>query len=123
MFRGLILAALLSVVGAMPAMAQPACSEPIPPAAPDARTATQDQMMAAVGDAKAFIAQSDVYQQCLLDYVKAQRDLATQNKTTFDNSIASDADKKINANQQAKIRTGQEINAAVVAYKAAHPQR
>ena len=28
--------------------------------------------MAAVGDAKNFIAQSDVYQRCLLDYVKAQ---------------------------------------------------
>jgi hypothetical protein len=123
MLKGLIVAAILTVAGAVPALAQASCVLPIAPAAPDPRTATQDQMVAAVGDAKAFIAQSDVYQACLLDYVKAQRDLATQNKTLFDNSIATDAEKKINANQQEKVRTGSDINAAVMAYKSAHPQR
>ncbi len=117
-----VVLALLTVAGAAPAFAQSNCTPPIAPVAPDGRTASQQQMVAAVGDAKNFIAQSDVYQQCLLDYIQAQKDLATKNKTAFDDSIAADANKKISQNQAEKQRTGNDINAAVNLYKTTHPK-
>jgi len=114
--------ALLTVMGGAPAFAQSSCSAPIPPAAPDGRTATQQQMVGAVGDAKSFIAQSDVYQQCLLDYVQAQKDQATKDKKPFDASIESTAMKQVADNQAAKVKAGSDINTAIGDYKAAHPK-
>ena len=113
--------ALATAVWAIPAIAQPVCVEPIPPAAPDPRKATPQQMHDAVNDAKAFISQSDVYQLCLANYIQAQRDEAVKEKTPFDAAMAANLQKKIDSNQAAKIRTGAEINDAVSAYKLAHP--
>ena len=107
--------------GVAPVMAQPDCPAPIAPAAPDGRTSTQAQMVAAAGDARNFITQSDVYQSCMVDYVKAQKDLATKNKTPFDKFIEADAMKKITENQNEKIKVGGEINAAIAAFKSSHP--
>jgi hypothetical protein len=113
---------LLTVMGGAPAFAQSNCSAPIPPAAPDGHTASQQQMVGAVGDAKSFIAQSDVYQQCLLDYVQAQKDQATQVKKPFDTFVETTAMKQIADNQAAKIKAGSDINTAIGDYKAAHPK-
>jgi hypothetical protein len=113
---------LLTVMGGAPAFAQSNCSAPIPPAAPDGHTASQQQMVGAVGDAKSFIAQSDVYQQCLLDYVQAQKDQATKDKKPFDTFIETTAMKQIADNQAAKIKAGSDINTAIGDYKAAHPK-
>ena len=107
--------------GVLPAMAQPDCPAPIAPAAPDGRTSTQAQMVAAAGDARSFITQSDVYQTCLVDYVKAQKDLATKNKTVFDKSIGDEVMKKITENQNEKVKVGNDINGAIAAFKASHP--
>lgn len=116
------LALVLLAGGVLPALAQQAdCQAPIPPAAPDGRSSTQAQMVAAAGDARNFIAQSDAYQSCLVEYVKAQKDLATKNKTTFDKSIEDDAMKKITENQQEKVKVGADINGAIAAFKASHP--
>lgn len=112
----------LTLAGIAPALAQADCIAPIPPAAPNGRTATQQEMVAAVNDAKNFIAQSDVYQQCLLDYVQTQKKLAAKNKNSFDASIVADVNKKINENQAEKQRTGDAINAAVNLYKTTHPK-
>ncbi|HEX4371243.1 MAG TPA: hypothetical protein VH019_07830 [Rhizomicrobium sp.] len=115
------LALVLLAGGVLPALAQPDCPAPIAPAAPDGRTSTQAQMVAAAGDARNFITQSDVYQTCLVDYVKAQKDLATKNKTPFDKFIESDAMKKITDNQSEKMKVGTDINGAIAAFKASHP--
>lgn len=116
---GLALVFLIS--GSLPALAQDNCRAPAAPVAPNGRAATQAQMMAAAGDARNFIAQSDVYQQCMLDYVKAQKDLAAKNKQPFDPSIEADAVKKINENQADKEKVGADINAAIGVFKASHP--
>jgi hypothetical protein len=118
---GLMLA-ILMIAGAAPAFAQANCAAPIQPAAPDGRTVTQQQLMAAVGDAKNFIAQSDVYQQCLLDYVQAQKDEAVKDKKPFDTYIETTVQKQVDVNQSAKVRAGAEINAAVNDYKTTHPK-
>jgi hypothetical protein len=107
---------------AWPAMAQSNCEAPIvPAAAPDGRTATQIKMNDAISRAKNFITKSDLYQTCLLDYVKAQKDLAAQNKTSFDASIEADATNKINENQAEKAKVGGDINAAIGAFKTSRP--
>ncbi|HEX4117992.1 MAG TPA: hypothetical protein VHX99_04260 [Rhizomicrobium sp.] len=115
------LALILLAGGVAPAMAQADCQAPIAPAAPDGRASTQAQMVAAAGDARNFISQSDIYQNCLVAYVKAQKDQATKDKTTFDKFIEQDAMKKINENQAEKIKVGGEINAAIAAFKSSHP--
>ena len=115
------LALVLLAGGVTPVMAQPNCPAPIAPAAPDGRTSTQAQMAAGVGDANRFMKDSDVYQTCLVDYVKAQKDQATKDKTTFDKSIEGDAMKKINDNQAEKVKVGTDINGAIGVFKASHP--
>jgi hypothetical protein len=115
------LALVLLAGGVLPAMAQPDCPAPIAPAAPDGRASTQAQMVAAAGDARGFITQSDVYQTCLVDYVKAQKDLAAKNKTVFDKSIGDEVMKKITENQNEKVKVGNDINGAIAAFKASHP--
>jgi len=115
------LALVLLAGGVAPVMAQPNCPAPIAPAAPDGRTSTQAQMAAGVGDANRFMKDSDVYQTCLVDYVKAQKDQATKDKTTFDKSIEGDAMKKINDNQTEKVKVGTDINGAIGVFKASHP--
>ena len=75
--------------GASPAFAQANCEMPIPPAAPDGRTASQQQIAGAVTDAKNFIAQSDVYQSCLLDYVKTKKEQAANAMADKDNKTRS----------------------------------
>lgn len=113
--------AVLTMLGTAQAFAQADCQLPIPPASPDGHTATQQQILAAVQDAKNFIAQSDVYQQCLLDYVAAQKKQAVEDKKTFDSYIETSIQKKVDDNQKTKIRVGSEINAAVNDFKMSHP--
>ena len=93
----------------------------MPPATPDGHSATQQQILAAVQDAKNYIAQADVYQQCLLDYVAAQKKQATEDKKTFDSYIETSIQRKIDSNQKTKVRIGAEINAAVSDFKMSHP--
>lgn len=115
--------ALILLVGcALPAAAQSSCQIPIAPAAPDGKNSTQAQMKAGIGDANRFMKDSDVYQQCLVDYVKAQKDQAAKDKTTFDVSIEADAMKKIKENQDEKVKVGGDVNAAIGVFKASHPQ-
>ncbi|MGH6828481.1 MAG: hypothetical protein ACREFW_06200 [Rhizomicrobium sp.] len=115
-----VVALLLLTAG--PAMAQANCQSPIAPVAPDGRSATQAQMVAAANDARRFIRDSDTFQQCLVDYVIAQRKQAKDNKTTFDKSIADDATKRVDENQATKVKVGANVNSALAAYKSAHPQ-
>ena len=113
--------AMLTVLWVAPAFAQASCQAPVPPAAPNGRTISQQDLSAAATDAKNFIAQSDVYQQCLLDYVQAQKKQAVEDKKTFDPYIESSIQKKIDDNQKTKVRVGAEFNAAVSDFKMAHP--
>ena len=117
---GLMLA-VLTTLGVAPAFAQADCQPPIAPAAPNGRTASQQQILGAVSDAKNFISQSDVYQQCLLDYVGAQKKQAVEDKKPFDSYLETSAQKKIDDNQKMKIKVGSEINAAVSDFKMSHP--
>lgn len=114
--------AVLTLLGTAQGFAQQAnCQLPIPPAAPNGRTATQQDISASVTDAKNYMAQADVYQQCLLDYVAAQKKQAVEDKKTFDSYIETSIQKKIEDNQKTKVRVGSEINGALNDFKMAHP--
>ena len=117
---GLMLA-VLTMLGTAQAFAQANCQAPVAPATPDGHTVTQQQLLAAVTDAKNYISQSDVYQQCLLDYVEAQKKQAVEDKKTFDSYIETTAQKKVDDNQKTKIKVGSEINTAVSDFKMTHP--
>jgi len=108
---------VVALVGAsmVPAMAQSACQEPIAPTALDGATATTAQMNGAHDDVLTFIKQSDDYQ--LTD---AKLD-AVKNKKTLDPSIETGVQAKVDSNQHLKEKVGGEYNAAVMAYKAKHP--
>jgi hypothetical protein len=112
--------AVLTALGAAPAFAVD-CQPPIAPVAPNGHTISQQDLSAAVSDAKNYIAQSDVYQQCMLDSVQAQKKQAVEDKKPFDSYIETSTQKKIDDNQKTKIRVGSEINTAVSDFKMAHP--
>ena len=121
MLRKITLAALLASAVAMPAFAQgAACTAPAEPAAIDGSTATADQMKTAITGVRAFIAASDVYQECLMKDVAAKKAAATADKP-FDPAIEQSATAAGLANQALKEKVGNGYNAAAAAYKKAHP--
>ena len=113
--------AVLVGLSAAPAMAQSLCQEPIAPAAVDGSKATTAQMNGAHDDVVAFIKQSDDYQSCLLKELRDAKAAALKNKKDVDPSLESAVDAKVSANQHLKEKIGGEFNAAVMAFKAKHP--
>jgi len=121
MLKTLGLVVALASVSVVPAMAQSACQEPIAPAAVDGSTATAAQMNGAHDDVMTFIKQSDDYQSCLLrEFNEAKAD-AIKNKKPLDPSLETAVGVKVDSNQHIKEKVGGEYNAAVMAYKAKHP--
>ena len=84
------LAAALTICLAVPALAESACQEPIAPAAVDGSTATAAQLKASVGDVKTFLKQSDDYQDCLWNELKATNDQAKKDKKDPDPQLDAD---------------------------------
>jgi hypothetical protein len=124
MFGKFTASAALLVLSISPALADSSqCVNPYPPAALNGAKATMQQMKDARQDVQTFIAASDDYQKCMGDDLDAQVKAAAKEKDPkpLDPSIKADVDAKIDANQHMKEKVGAEFNAAVQAYKAAHP--
>jgi hypothetical protein len=117
--RSIFLIAIL-VCAAAPAMAQSACTEPVAPAPVDGAAVSQDQLRAAVTVAKDFIAQSDVYQSCLLSAFDAAKAQAATDSKPVDPALAGSTQTKVAANQKTKEKVGTDINAAIGVYKKTH---
>ncbi|HEY7977757.1 MAG TPA: hypothetical protein VID67_06150 [Rhizomicrobium sp.] len=120
---GLAVAAVL--VSAAPALAADACGgAPIAPAAVDGSTVSTAQMKDAHDDVMNFIKSSDDYQSCVLADLDRQKREAAKAKDPkpLNQSIIDEANAKIAANQKTKEKVGAEYNAAVHAYKEAHPK-
>jgi hypothetical protein len=121
MLKTLGLVVALVGVSAVPALAESACQPPIAPVALDGGTASTAQMNGAHDDVLMFIKQSDDYQSCLLKELSDAQADAAKNKKTLDPSVGTAVSAKIDANQHLKEKVGGEYNAAVLAYKAKHP--
>jgi hypothetical protein len=102
--------------------AQSLCAEPVVPTVVDGKTATVDQMRAVMADARNFIAQSDVYQNCLTNEAEATNMQAATDKKPADPAIEDGVKAKVMASQKMKEKVGAAANAAIDAYKKAHPK-
>jgi len=121
MLKTLGLVVALVGLSVAPAIAESACQAPIAPAAVDGSTASTAQMNGAHDDVMTFIKQSDDYQACVLREFNELKADAVKNKKTLDPSIETEVTQKVDANQHLKEKVGGEYNAAVMAYKAKHP--
>ena len=104
-----------------PVSAPAICTRPAPPAAVDGSTSSLEQMRQYRGLVAAFIADSDVYQACIIADLGAQRDAAKAAKTKFDKSVIKAVEAQLGANQKDKEAVGEAYNSAKKAYSAAHP--
>ncbi len=118
--RHVLLIAVL-LLGVQPAMGQGLCPEPVMPNPLDGAAATADQMRSAMAEARNFIAQSGVYQDCLSKEVEDAKSQAVASGQTFEPSIESSARSKMDANKKQQERVGATLDSAMLAYKNAHP--
>lgn len=121
MSKAAILALGAALGLAIPGLALADCQRPAAPAAVDGAKATMDELKAAKQAVTSFMGDSDTYQSCLLDDVAKQKEAATAAKTKLDPAILKAAEAKVSENQADKERVGGDFNAAVKAYRAAHP--
>jgi len=109
--------AFLSCLAA-PALAQ--CVEPPPPAAVDGAAASEDQMRNLLSDARGFISQAEIFQDCVNQELTDARAQAAAEGHPLDPAIEMADKARIAASQKAQDRVGQASNMALTAYKNAH---
>jgi hypothetical protein len=97
------------------------CTEPVMPIPLDGAAATADQMRAAMADARNFIAQSGVFQDCLTKEVEDAKSQAVTAGQAFESSIEAGARARMDANKKQQERVGATLDGAMLAYKNAHP--
>ncbi len=95
-------------------LAQEACVEPAAPAKL-ASAPSADRMRAALADARHFIAQSSLYQDCLLKEVEAAKLQAASSGQPFEPMIETSARLKIEGSRKAQERVGDAVNGAITA--------
>ena len=123
MIRGICLSAAAIVMLAAPALAaESACMEPTAPKMPNGRTAPAAEVIAAANAVKAYVADSDAYQQCLNDEYNAIVEAANADKKPVDPKLNTERERKINANQTNKEKLGQAYNKVATDYRSAHPR-
>jgi hypothetical protein len=105
-----------------PLMAQAPCAEPTVPMPVDGAAATADQMRVAMAEAREFIAQSGLYQDCLQKEVDSAKSQAASSGQPFEPTVEASARTRIDASKKAQERVGVTVNNALAAYKNAHPR-
>jgi hypothetical protein len=122
MMRRICLSAAFIMIAA-PAFAAEVCmdKQPTMPKMPDGRTAPAADVIAASNAVKAYVAASDVYQQCLKEQIDAMEATAKTEKKAADPKVKANLVKLGDDNQESKERLGAAYNAVAAAYRAAHP--
>ncbi len=110
----LAIAFAILIGGACPSVAQDACVEPTAPAPLDGQP-NPDRMRAALADTRHFIAQSSLYQDCLLKEVEAAKQQAASSGMPFEPMIETSAKLKVAASQKAQDDVGMAVNRAITA--------
>ena len=100
-----------------PALAESLCAEPAMPMPVDGAALTADQMRAAMADARGFIAQSGLYQECLLKEVEATKAQDAAAGQPFEPMIETSAHLKVDASKKAQEKVSAAANSAMSAYK------
>jgi len=86
----------------------------------DGAVASADQMRSAMADARNFIAQAGVYQECLVKEVDDAKSQAASAGQPFEASVESVARAKLDVSKKAQEKVGATLNNAMAAYKNAH---
>jgi hypothetical protein len=119
--RRFCLTAVALVIYAAPAMAQDTCTTPYAPTVPNGATATRDQITAARNQVMAFLKAADEYQACLKVSLEQEAQTAIRERREPHAALIASIHAKDAANMREKVRTGNELNAAIRAFNAAHP--
>jgi len=86
----------------------------------DGAVASADQMRSAMADARNFIAQAGVYQECLVKEVDDAKSQAASAGQPFEASVESVARAKLDVSKKAQEKVGATLNNAMAAYKNNH---
>lgn len=86
----------------------------------DGAVASADQMRSAMADARNFIAQAGVYQECLVKEVDDAKSQAASAGQPFEASVESVARAKLDVSKKAQEKVGATLNNAMAAYKNTH---
>ena len=106
-----------TLFGSEGALADSLCVAPAMPAPVKGISVSRERMRAAMAEAHAFIAQSSVYQDCLLKEVEAAKTQAAASGEPFEPMIETSARAKVEASKKAQERVGGAANMALAAYK------
>ena len=113
----MLLGLLLAPSGAM---AQGVCTPPVAPPPLNGAEASAEQLRAAIADARAFIGQANIYENCLKDEVEADHASAAANGTPVDPAADRQIETEIAVNHRLKDKVSSDAAAAMDAYKKAH---
>ena len=116
----ILLSVAMLLCAAAPVLAEPACTEPHLPPPVNGAGVKPDQMVAAMATARGFIAQSDLYQNCLRAELEAAKTQAGAEGHPLDPVVESQTRLRLAANQKTKEKVGAEINTAIDIYKRTH---
>ena len=112
----ILLSVTILFCAAIPALAQPACNFfRAATAAAGERYPGQSRSVAqaAVSAAKGFMAESEVYQNCLIGALDAAKTQAGADGQPLDPALESQMRLRLAANQKTKEKVGTEINTAI----------
>jgi hypothetical protein len=109
------LPALLLLLTTHGVMAQGYCAAPAPPPPLNGAEASAEQLREAIANARNFIGQANLYENCLRDELKAAQDRDAAN-TELDKDTAV----RIATNRRLKDKVSSDAASAMDAYKKAH---
>ena len=114
---------LLAALAAGPVRAAPnPCMSPEVPSVPDGKTAAGREMIEAANLVRAYIAESDRYQQCLNTWLAGEMSAAVRARKKSDPRLKEEHDRLGDANQKEKEGIGALYNDAQREFRAAHPR-
>src|SRR4051812_15226266 len=112
----ILLSVPILLAAILPAPAQPTCAEPPMPPRVDGGHVNSDQLRAAVAAAKGFLAESDLYQSCLMGKLDPPKPQAGAEGPPLDPALKSKMRLRLAPNQQTKKKGGVKINTAIAVY-------
>lgn len=118
--RTFILTAAFLLACVTGGLAQGLCTEPPLPPPVDGAAVREADLRAALAQARDYIAQAGVYQDCLLQEVEAAKAQAATDGTFFEPMLEVSARHKVEASKKSQEKVGTAINQALTAYKLAH---
>jgi hypothetical protein len=114
-----LLPALIVLLSPQGVLAQGFCAAPVAPQPVNGAEATPEQLRQAVADARNFIGQANLYENCLREQLQAARARAAAGAGP-EQDLEKDTALRIAANRRLKDKVSSQAAGAMDAYKKAH---